>query len=796
MRTIIVIIGLICMTAVGAGATDQSVALMLKQRQWQALAGFFDAQSVETIRDYFHTMESGDFELSPPGKILYRVRFADAAEIGAILYREVPGGGREAQVVPQVRPLHIISRWREYALRDVVVPLGAAEIRFIDGVLYVPDPAPDPLIFVGRWNFRITPGNEEERLTLSTLFSAETFSRESRSGLFILRDKDFLKGFTPRDTRPTLVHPEAAALLTIYRQEFGLTLTFSPEKLYLPFPSSFNQIVFPREKRGFYRFTYDPSLPDDTMLESVPDQRLLLSYAHEQQMKFSFRSRDELRSVHLNLFINPNSRLISGTARLKYQEPSALKRINLARGLRIRGLNDSQNQQVRLFRQNDTYYVVGDELREMNVFYSGNIPGSEQYTETISQTRRLDGRAQDTNLFFLSRDQDYYPQGDIQFFESSVSVNLPNGFNCLASGNLEEVRKVEKRTIYRFNGGNSKGISLVCGQFRQVGEVAATLPVRLFAMGDVSYRYFFDDKVVADRINFLCDVYGKPPLRELNVLLRHWDFFGGVSNNGFVIFNLAAQNDMEMDWRRTTADNPMVLNDLLKDNLLHEFAHQWWGGQVSWKSYRDVWITEGLAHFSTLLYLQKRISTGRYRSIVENIRRWAMRKSSYGPIAYGKRLLNLYGDYDIYQSVVYNKSALVFQMLAEIIGEEALLERLRGLLEHFRYQSVGTAQFITYMTQKEPRLQKFFAGWIHSRRLPEVVVNTAISGSTVEIGVKQLHTDFVFPLQVEVVTAEGSQEETVVVDQADMRLTLSRPTPIREVRVFARTAPVEVKEKK
>ena len=82
------------------------------------------------------------------------------------------------------------------------------------------------------------------------------------------------------------------------------------------------------------------------------------------------------------------------------------------------------------------------------------------------------------------------------------------------------------------------------------------------------------------------------------------------------------------------------------------------------------------------------------------------------------------------QSIVYNKAALVFLMLKEMLGEEELLQRLRQVLIEFKYQSLATARFIQQSQPgRSPRLQKFFNGWIYSRELPEVRYEVAISGA-------------------------------------------------------------------
>ena len=41
----------------------------------------------------------------------------------------------------------------------------------------------------------------------------------------------------------------------------------------------------------------------------------------------------------------------------------------------------------------------------------------------------------------------------------------------------------------------------------------------------------------------------------------------------------------------------------------HEVAHQWWGHQIGWASYRDQWLSEGLAEFTAALMLE--VNSGR-----------------------------------------------------------------------------------------------------------------------------------------------------------------------------------------
>ena len=218
-----------------------------------------------------------------------------------------------------------------------------------------------------------------------------------------------------------------------------------------------------------------------------------------------------------------------------------------------------------------------------------------------------------------------------------------------------------------------------------------------------------------------------------------------------------------------------MFDDVNRDNLIHELAHQWWGGVISWKSYQDQWLTEGLAQFSTLFYLQHHVSENQFRKAIASAKKWVLRNNDAGPIVYGRRIANLSNDLHTYQSIVYNKSALVFLMLKEILGEEEMLKRLRQLLADFKYQSLASARFIQHISQGEPRLQKFFNGWVYSRRLPEVQLSRSRSAArTPRSPSRQKNSDFVFPVSVTIATADGEVVRTLIVEEKEQKFKTDR----------------------
>jgi hypothetical protein len=100
----------------------------------------------------------------------------------------------------------------------------------------------------------------------------------------------------------------------------------------------------------------------------------------------------------------------------------------------------------------------------------------------------------------------------------------------------------------------------------------------------------------------------------------------------------------------------------------HELAHQWWGHQVGWQSYRDAWLSEGLAEFTVALVQQHTAGLRRYNEFWESSRRRIVAKSGEvgndeaGPLTLGFRQSTRRAP-GAYGAMVYDKGAYVLHML-------------------------------------------------------------------------------------------------------------------------------------
>jgi hypothetical protein len=163
--------------------------------------------------------------------------------------------------------------------------------------------------------------------------------------------------------------------------------------------------------------------------------------------------------------------------------------------------------------------------------------------------------------------------------------------------------------------------------------------------------------------------------------------------------------------------------------VAHEIAHQWWGDQVGWTSYRDQWISEAMANFCALQYGKARLDS-KERGLAGITAGWqddltqslgdGRTVESVGPVVLGVRLLSSRSD-DAYQAVVYQKGALVLNMLARGMGEESFRKALGQIVRRTGQGTLSTEELLSLLGRiTSVDLHDFAQQFIYGTGLPEV----------------------------------------------------------------------------
>lgn len=110
----------------------------------------------------------------------------------------------------------------------------------------------------------------------------------------------------------------------------------------------------------------------------------------------------------------------------------------------------------------------------------------------------------------------------------------------------------------------------------------------------------------------------------------------------------------------------------------HEVAHQWWGDAVFWQSYRDQWLSEGLANYSSLMLLEEQ-DPAAFRKMMDYYRDELLVKAetandqpmkNAGAVSMGLRLSS--SKYpEAYDTIAYGRGTWLIHMLRHMVREES-----------------------------------------------------------------------------------------------------------------------------
>ena len=119
-------------------------------------------------------------------------------------------------------------------------------------------------------------------------------------------------------------------------------------------------------------------------------------------------------------------------------------------------------------------------------------------------------------------------------------------------------------------------------ELHQNKAAGTQLPIEFYSSPNIAIKEDFMTAEMGNAVNYFSAMFGPFPFKRLGSAF-HPRAFG----QGFPTLLMLPPAD------RATAHTFSF--------IAHETAHQWWGNVVSWRSYRDQWLSEGFAEYSGML---------------------------------------------------------------------------------------------------------------------------------------------------------------------------------------------------
>ncbi|HVP91886.1 MAG TPA: M1 family aminopeptidase [Terriglobales bacterium] len=705
----------------------------------------------------------------------------------------IPGGPSE-----RVRTLELSHRDIRLSFTDAVVfhdNLPGIETAFV---------------ILGKGTVRFSPSDPVEQHEMEIIYG-KPFLEDGVNQLYVRCSDVFASSHIKigrEDGLPAATEEETARAAALFSRNYprSFTIESSLDHEFLSILPQGDEAVFEFKARraGELTYVYYPFSEEEVNLYDRTRDRIVSLYSpgeegslKEKRFFVSFADKFDVDRYQLDLSYAPADSYLSGKARISV--------VARAPGLDTVKLRFSPDLEIlRVFDQEKReLFYTRDRLRKLlyiyliappapqtttliEVYYRGRMHPPPPTTDVIGQSMpptKLIFRPRFDTYFFSQSGLWYPAPPEEDYFQARLKLVVPPDYKCVSNGDLVEkgrwnemgdVVEIEKAgsAVYTFETRFPvKYMSFIVGKFDRPKEAADPVPIRAFASTEV----MANDPNLVDKARGILDFYirsfGPYPYEKLGIVSRLYPTAGGHSPASFVVLN-------EIPWfgdnpYPAASGSPVNLSDWDDYFLAHEIAHQWWGQGVSFLTYKDQWLSEGLAQFAAASYLREKYGERAYASVLAKFAKWTEKKSVKGPIMLGSRLSFL--DFEAYQAVVYDKAALVLFMLEDLLGPDVFLSGLREFFARHKYSAARTESFIAAMEGASGRdLGDFFQGWLRSWELPAVQTSwaeeTGRSGARLRLRVTQTRGRFVFPLWVEWTSRGQVHRERLVIDKPSQEI--------------------------
>ncbi|HKN32329.1 MAG TPA: M1 family aminopeptidase, partial [Terriglobales bacterium] len=186
--------------------------------------------------------------------------------------------------------------------------------------------------------------------------------------------------------------------------------------------------------------------------------------------------------------------------------------------------------------------------------------------------------------------------------------------------------------------------------------------------------------------------------------------------------------------------------------IAHETAHQWWGDLVTWSGYRDQWLVEGLANYSSMMLLESQDPV-QFRAAMQKYREEQLSKNKQGdplmdagPVTLGTRLSSSHFPAG-YEAISYGRGTWLFHMLRcmmrdaetksargsvgtqSVAADEPFVRALQKMRDRYQGKAISTLEMLRVFEEELPRplwyegkktLDWFYQGWVKGRAIPRL----------------------------------------------------------------------------
>lgn len=251
----------------------------------------------------------------------------------------------------------------------------------------------------------------------------------------------------------------------------------------------------------------------------------------------------------------------------------------------------------------------------------------------------------------------------------------------------------------------------------------------------------------AQAIEFFSKAYGPYPYNSLSMTQKP-----GLVSQGWPGLVFLSSLSFLNEGEKSRLEMGKVVRTMTNAVIAHETAHQWWGDLVDWDGYRDQWLIEALADYSSLMLLETQ-DPARFHAVLENYRSNLLQKNqdgeammTAGPVTLGSRLSSSHFP-NGYEVISYERGVWLLHMLRNMLldaerktgqsspaslANDPFIRTLRKVRTQYEGRSLSTREFVRAFEEDLPRplwhdgkksLDWFYDNWLSATAIPRVGLN-------------------------------------------------------------------------
>ncbi|MBS3741142.1 MAG: T9SS type A sorting domain-containing protein [Candidatus Cloacimonetes bacterium] len=338
---------------------------------------------------------------------------------------------------------------------------------------------------------------------------------------------------------------------------------------------------------------------------------------------------------------------------------------------------------------------------------------------------------------------------------TSMNVTVPDGNLAASNGILvEEIDNPDETITFCWQNTDPIAtylISLCVGNYLTFDQTYEDIPIKNYVYpGHLSFAQN-DFSCIPTAMTIFEDIYGEYPFQKYGQ--AECGIFSGMGG-------------MEHQTMTSIGSGLITGNGTYEMIFVHELAHQWFGDCLTPLTWKDVWLSEGFAVYSEVLYVE---NTEGYQAMCDYVQSslhsyyltWAGTTPycTYDPP---------YSEY--FTPATYEKPASVLHMLRLRVGDEDFFEILNTYFNQYKNGTVITQDFINIVeTVSGMNMEDFFAGWIYGSGIPSIeyyyLRNVNSEDSQILFRTKTVSpTASQFEMTIPFVASDGDITDTILVN--------------------------------